>query len=133
MKLPPEIQSQIPPQAVLIAKKKTRLGITFSFKHIIDGWEVDGDRQIIKLRKGSPPQVEVVEKTWNEVTPPFPVPPKKPDRKAMAILVDSENPFYIWVKKPPRFSPVWFIPKGAELTILDMDGEVIGYGTPPPV
>jgi len=134
MKLPPEVASQIPPDAELIKKTTTKLGETYVFQHRVLGWEVDGDREIIKLRKGSPPQVEVVEKTWNEVSPPFPVPPK--EKKTIAILINPENPLYIFDTLVPKYHPCFLIPgkeKPANFTIVDAKtGETIGRSVPAP-
>lgn len=123
----------IPPDAKLVKSTKTSRFETYVWMHTCGSYLVDGDRIVVKIekQKSGNPGVSIPERKWSEVVPP-PAPAKKPDRKAVAVLIDSENPFYIWDKKPAPRAPCFLVQKKADLTILDMEGNVIGKGTPAP-
>jgi len=94
------------------------------YKHEIDGFIVDGDYLLEKLNKRT--QVETTEQVWHDIVPPFEV----PEGEGIPTLVNPDNPFYVWDRKPEQWHPCWFIWDDRGLTIIDMvTGEIIGHGT----
>lgn len=96
------------------------------YKHWIEGFIVDGDYWLVKVNKRT--FMRYTEYIWNELIPPFPV----PVGEGVPTLVNPDNPFYIWKKKPEQWHLCWFQWEGAKLTIVDMvTNEVIGHGLHP--
>lgn len=131
-KIPSEIIRILPPDAKLVKKTTTKLGTTYVFQHTLRSYIVDGDRIVIKLKRGT--SATIVERIWAEDITPPPAPIKKPERKAVPVLINPDDPFYVWEEgnKPAPRTPCFVVQKKADLKILDMDGKVIGKGLPPP-
>lgn len=109
--------------AVEPASVETRTWRSTRYKHWVDGFIVDGDYLLIKVNKRTWMRTE--ERLWNEVVPPFAV----PEGEGTAVLINPENPFYIWDKKPDMWHPCWLRWEDLNLFITDMvTGEVIGRG-----
>lgn len=126
----------IPPDAKLVKSTKTSRFETYVWTHTCGSYLVDGDRIVVKVKreKDSNPGASMPERKWSEglAAPQAPLPSKKPDKKAVAVLIDTENPFYLWDRKPPPRAPCFLVQKKSELTIFDMEGNIIGKGTPAP-
>jgi len=124
----------IPPDAKLVKSTKTARFETYVWMHTCGSYLVDGDRIVVKVKRSqsSNPGVSMRERRWSEGLVPPPAPPKKPDKKAVAVLIDTENPFYQWDRKPAPRAPCFLVQKKSELTIYDMEGNIIGKGTPAP-
>jgi len=124
----------IPTDAKLVKSTKTARFETYVWMHTCGSYLVDGDRIVVKVEraKHGNPGISMPERKWSEGLVPPQEPPKKPDKKAVAVLIDTENPFYIWDKKPAPRAPCFLVQKKSELTIYDMEGNIIGKGTPAP-
>lgn len=95
------------------------------YKHWINGFIVDGDYLLVKANRRT--LIKTKEYVWNDIIPPFDV----PVGEGIPTLVNPDNPFYIWDKKPEQWHPCWFMWVGPDLTIVDMvTGETIGRGLP---
>ena len=104
---------------------------TFIFKHIVKGFEVEGDLCVIQITAQCDSSVDLI---WHDDIPSeLPEIPEKPCPTADPILADPENVVYSWAKKPRKYQPCWRI-RGAPATrIVDMfTGECLGISAPHP-
>jgi len=129
-------KQNIPPEAVLAKRVETKRYVSFLFHHIIYGALVDGDRILVKVRKDT--GETSVDKKWTLVSPAVP-PPGIPLRlrfllgRTEKVLVDPDDPFYIWEEKPLEHHACLFTWRKGRLTIRDAyTRKVIGHGAPPP-
>lgn len=117
--------AQIQSLAVSPASVETTNWRSSRYKHWVNGFIVDGDYWLVKVNKRT--FMRTAEYVWNEVAPPFEV----PEGEGVPTLVNPDDPFYIWDKKPEQWHPCWFRWVGPDLTIVDMvTGETIGRGRP---
>lgn len=131
--IPSQVKSVLPLGAKLVRKTKTTRGETFVFHHTVGQCIVDGDRLVVKVTRGLS-SVTVTEKIWDDSLTPPPGPIKKPERKAQPVLINPDDPFYLWNEgqKPLPRAPCFLIQHKSVLKILDVDGNQIGRGTPVP-
>lgn len=139
--IPEEVASIVPSGAHLVRKTTTRQGTKYIFEHVVGKFIVDGDRLIIQVKHGAH-EAEIIERAWTEdVTAPAesdevspPAPEEKPKGKVIPVLIDPDDPFYIWEpgKKPPPRTPCLLVQEKAHVKVLDMKGNLLGRGVPPP-
>jgi hypothetical protein len=126
-----EIRAQfnIPADAVLTRQVETKRYFSFLFEHQVSGIWVDGDRIVVKVDKKAETS-ELREFNWQDIKIKRKV---ALPSKGKPVLIEPENPFYVWDKKPKKHHQCVFEWEGAQLTIKDADtGEVIGHGVPSP-
>jgi len=143
--LPDEVRAVIPQDAELVRQTTTRHGTKYAFRHVVNGFIVDGDRVVVRT-KPDVPQPEVVDRIWTEdvsapedqerqgVAPPPAAPLEGREAKVTRVLIDPDDPFYIWEpnRKPPRRAPCLLVQEKASVRVLDIRGNYLGRGVPPP-
>lgn len=127
-------QFNIPDDAVLVKTAQTKKYTIFLFHHKSGGGFIDGDRIVVKV--DSQGQGSISAKWDYDELPPAPGVPllSRLLRKGEKVaLIDPDNPFYIWDKKPAKHQACLLSWKKGQLVIKDRQtGKVIGHGTPPP-
>jgi hypothetical protein len=96
-----------------------------SSDHVINGFVIDGDYKLQLTDKST--GKTITENVIHNVVPPMAAPLAG---DGIPTLVNTDNTFYIWTKKPAKYAPCWFRwAKDGNLTIVDMiTGEKIGRG-----
>lgn len=139
--IPEEVASVVPSDARLVKKTTTKQGTKYVFQHMVGKFVVDGDRLVIQVKHGTR-EAETIQRVWTEdVAPaegshevPPPAPEEKLEGKVIPILIDPDDPFYIWEpgKKPAPRTPCLLVQDKAHVKVLDMKGNLLGRGVPPP-
>ncbi len=95
------------------------------YKHSVNGFIVDGDYLLIKVNKVTALRTE--EYVWNNVVPTLNI----QVGEGIPTLINPNNPFYTWTRRPEQWQPCWLRWQELELLVIDMaTGETIGHGIP---
>ena len=138
--IPEEVASVVPSDARLVKKTTTKQGTKYVFQHVVGKFVIDGNRLVIQVKHGTR-EPEIIERIWTEdLAPPevndaaAPAPEEKPEGKGIPVLIDPDDPFYIWEpdKKPAPKTPCLLVQNKAHVKVLDMKGNLLGRGVPPP-
>jgi len=139
--IPEEVASIAPSDARLVKETITKQGTKYVFQHVVGEFVVNGDRLVIQIKHGTH-EPEIVEKLWTEQIAPLernnevllPTPEEKPKGKVISVLIDPDDPFYVWEsgKKPSPRTPCLLVHEKAHVKVLDMKGNLLGRGVPPP-
>lgn len=139
--IPQEVARLVPSDAHLVRKTTTSQGTKYVFQHVVGKFTVDGDRLIVQVKHGTR-EPEIIQRVWtedvvapeesDEVRPP--APEEKLEGKVVPVLIDPDDPFYIWEpgKKPAPKTPCLLVRRKAYVKVLDMKGNLLGRGVPPP-